>query len=286
VRVFLAVARTGQLTAAASRLGIDVSTVSRRIDRLEEQLGVHLFDRRREGTVATAAAEAMLPAAEDMERKLAEFAAAVDAVEATAEGVVRLSVPPGIATAFVAPALARFHERYPRVIVELDVGMAHVDLTRRDADLALRGSRPRSGDLIATRLTAAQLLPIASPAYAAALGRLGAWTDARWIGWGPEMAGLPGPRWLAAHAPDVVPVLRTSHLTTQLAAAAGGVGILLASEPFREAYGLAKVAIARRLQPAWDALPVEELWLVGHKALRTVPRIAALFEFLVENARR
>ncbi|HVY46249.1 MAG TPA: LysR family transcriptional regulator, partial [Minicystis sp.] len=111
VRVFLAVARAGQLAGAAARLGLDVSTVSRRIDRLEAELGVHLFDRTREGTVVTAAAEAMLPGAEDMERGLAEFAAAVDAVEATAEGVVRLTAPPGVADAFVAPLLARFHAK-------------------------------------------------------------------------------------------------------------------------------------------------------------------------------
>src|SRR5438046_6876406 len=74
VRVFLAVARAGQLAGAAARLGLDVSTVTRRLDRLETELAVHLFDRTRDGTVATAAAEAMLPAAEDMERGLAQFA--------------------------------------------------------------------------------------------------------------------------------------------------------------------------------------------------------------------
>src|SRR5262245_62677359 len=85
VRVFLAVARAGQLAAAAARLGLDVSTVSRRLDRLEAELAVHLFDRTREGTLATAAAEALLPAAEDMERAQARFATAVDGVETVAE---------------------------------------------------------------------------------------------------------------------------------------------------------------------------------------------------------
>src|SRR5437899_5249234 len=119
VRVFLAVARAGQLAGAAARLGLDISTVSRRIDRLESELGVHLFDRTRDGTIATAAAEAMLPAAEDMERGLALFAAAVDAIETVAEGSVRLTAPPGVADSFIAPLLARFHQRYPRVVVEL-----------------------------------------------------------------------------------------------------------------------------------------------------------------------
>src|SRR5215467_5859904 len=232
VRVFLAVARAGQLAGAAARLGLDVSTVSRRIDRLEAELGVHLFDRTRDGTVATAAAEAMLPAAEDMERGLAQFAAAVDAIETTAEGVVRLTAPPGIADGFVAPLLARFRQRFPRVVVELDASVGYADLTRREADLALRASRPKSGDLIAVKLAATQAIPMTSPEYAAEIGRLKRWSDARWITYGAELAHLPTARWIAEHA-GATPVLQTSQFMTQLAAAAAGVGVTLTSEVFR-----------------------------------------------------
>jgi DNA-binding transcriptional LysR family regulator len=282
VRVFLAVARAGQLAGAASRLGLDVSTVSRRLDRLEAELGVHLFDRTREGTVATAAAEAMLPAAEDMERGLAQFAAAVDAVETTAEGVVRLTAPPGLADAFIAPLLARFARRFPRVAVELDASVGYADLTRRDADLALRATRPRSGDLIAVRLVSTPSLPMTSPAYAAELGRLKRWSDARWIGYAADLAQIPTARWVNERT-GAAPVLRTSHFPSQVAAAVAGVGVMLASEPFRFVRRIVPIAISRVLQPDWDALPVEELWLVGHRALRTVPRIAALWDFLAEH---
>jgi DNA-binding transcriptional LysR family regulator len=282
VRVFLAVARAGQLAGAAARLGLDVSTVSRRIDRLEDELGVHLFDRTRDGTVVTAAAEAMLPAAEDMERGLAQFAAAVDAVETTAEGVVRLTAPPGLADGFVVPLLARFRARFPRVVVELDASIGYADLTRREADVALRASRPRSGDLIAVKLVSTRALPLTSPAYAAELGRLRRWSDARWITYGAELGHVPTARWVTEHA-GTAPVLRTSHFTSQLAAAAAGIGITLASEPFRFVRRIVPVAISRALQPSWDALPVEDLWLVGHRALRTVPRIAALWDFLAEH---
>jgi DNA-binding transcriptional LysR family regulator len=282
VRVFLAVARAGQLAGAAARLGLDVSTVSRRLDRLEDELGVHLFDRTREGTIATAAAEAMLPAAEDMERGLAQFAAAVDAVETTAEGVVRLTAPPGLADAFIAPLLGRFRERFPRVVVELDASIGYADLTRREADLALRGTRPRSGDLLAVKLVATRALPMTSPAYAAELGRLRRWRDARWITYAADLAHIPTARWVSEHA-GVAPVLRTSHFSSQIAAAAAGVGVTLASEPYRFVRPLAVVAIARALQPSWDTLPVEDLWLVGHRALRTVPRVAALWDFLAEH---
>lgn len=282
VRVFLAVARAGQLAGAAARLGLDVSTVSRRIDRLESELGVHLFDRTRDGTVPTAAAEAMLPAAEDMERGLAQFAAAVDAVETIAEGMVRLTAPPGLADAFVAPLLARFLQRYPRVVVELDASVGYADLTRREADLALRATRPRAGDLIAVKLVATPALPLTSPAYAAELGRLKRWSDARWIGYTAELSQIPTARWVNDRAGGPL-ALRTAHFPSQIAAAAAGVGVMLATEPFRFVRNLVPVSISRALQPDWDTLPVEELWLVGHRALRTVPRIAALWDFLAEH---
>lgn len=283
VRVFLAVARAGQLAGAAARLGLDVSTVSRRLDRLEGELGVHLFDRTRDGTVPTAAAEAMLLAAEDMERGLAQFAAAVDAIETTAEGTVRLTAPPGIADSFVAPLLARFHQRFPRVIVELDVSIGYADLTRREADVALRAQRPRSGDLVTTRLVSTRSLPMTSPEYAAELGKLKRWTDARWITWGADLMHLPTGCWLTEQLAGATPVLRTSHFASQLAAAAAGLGVALASEPFRHVHRLVPVAHARGLQASIDALPVEDIWLVGHRAMRTVPRIAALWEFLAES---
>ncbi len=283
VRVFLAVARAGQLSGAAARLGLDVSTVSRRLDRLEVELGIHLFDRTREGTVPTAAAEAMVAAAEDMERGLAQFAAAVDAVETVAEGLVRVTAPPGLADAFVAPLLARFRERFPHVTVELDASIGYADLTRREADLALRSMRPRSGDLVAVKLLAIRSLPMTAPEYATELGKLRRFTDARWITWAADLAHIPTARWFTEHVAGAVPVLRTSHFASQLTAAAAGLGVALAPQPYRAVHRLVEVKVSRALQPSWQALPVEELWLVGHRALRTVPRIAALWDFLADN---
>lgn len=284
VRVFLAVARAGQLAGAASRLGLDVSTVSRRLDRLEAELGgVHLFDRTREGTLPTHAAEALLPAAEEMEHAMGRFAQAADAVETRPEGVVRLTVPPGLADSFIAPWLVTFHARFPQVVVELDASIGYADLTRREADLALRANRPRGGDLIAVRLIQTQAVPVTSPAYAAELGRLRRWDAARWITWAAGLMHIPTGRWMADHLRGITPVLRTSHFGSQLAAAEAGLGVMLASEPFCGVRALVPVQVARALRPSWEALPVEELWLVGHRALRAVPRVAAVWDFLVER---
>lgn len=282
VRLFLAIARGGSLVDAAARLGLDVSTVSRRLDRLEDALGAHLFDRTRDGTLATALAEQMLPHAEEMELGVHRFAAAGAQVETAVEGVVRLTVPPGVADAFVAPLLVELHARHPRLVVELDASIGYADLTRREADLALRTTRPTSGDLIVTRVISTRSEPMTSRAYAAELGRLRRLDDARWIDWGADLAHLPTARWLREHGPAIAPVLRTSHFASALAAARAGLGVVLASEPYRLT-GLVPVTPSRALAAAWRALPVEQLWLVGHRALRHVPRVAAVWEFLLER---
>lgn len=282
VRVFLDVARTGRLAAAAERTGLDVSTVSRRLDRLEAELGLTLFERTTTGALLTAAGEKLVPAAEDMGRALGELGVALDAVEAEAEGVVRLTAPPGVADVFVAPALVRFHARHPRVRVDLDASVGYADLTRGEADLALRVRRPERGDLLAQRLVTTRSLPATAPAYAAELGTLRALDDARWIAWGHDLAQIPEARWIAAHV-GAPPVLRTSSFSAQLAAATTGLGLVLAPEPYLPRFGLAAVRPGRKLAAAWAALPIGELWLVGHVALRRVPRVAALWQFVVDE---
>lgn len=282
VRLFLAVAREGSLAGAAARLDVDVSTVSRRLDRLEEELGSPLFDRSRDGTSPTVLAEQMLPHAEEMELAAARFGAAGAVVETEVVGTVRLTVPPGIADAFVAPALVRLHERHPQLVVELDASVGYADLTRREADLAIRSTRPTSGDLVSVKLLTARAVPLASPSYARALGKLRRLEDARWITWDRDLAHLPDAVWLRRHGPDIAPVFRTSHFASQLAAARAGLGVVMGAEPYRRT-GLVEIAHARSLDAAWNDLPMGTAWLVGHRALRHVPRIEAVWSFVLEE---
>lgn len=285
VRAFLAIARTGRLAGAAARIGLDVSTMSRRLDRLEDELGLTLFERSPSGVIATAAGERLIPAAEEMARALGELGVALDAVEAEAEGVVRLTAPPGVADVFVAPALVRFHARHPRVRIDLDASVGYADLTRGEADLALRTRRPARGDLIAQKLVTTRSIPASAPAYVEALGAVRAVDDVRWIAWGHDLAQIPEARWLAAHV-TAPPILRTSAFSAQLNAAASGLGAMLAPEPYLARFGLAPLRRGRGLAAAWDALPSGDLWLVGHVALRRVPRIAVLWQFIVEELTR
>jgi len=286
VKVFLAAHRERTLAGAAARLGVDASTVSRRLTAFEEAVGAALFDRTREGLVPTAAADQILPVAEEIGAAALRLTRAAEQLEAEPEGVVRLTCVPGLSDAFVVPQLARLHARYPRLRLDLDASTAVADLSRGEADLAIRLVRPAGGDLVVTRLMQLPHAVLAAPDYAASLGTLTDPGKARWIDWSRERSHLPAARWLAEHAPGVEPVVRVSSMAALLAAAASGLGAAVLPRPYMTVLGLSRVPLGGALAAAEQALPNEDVWLVGHRALRDVPRVAAVWQFLLEAVKR
>ena len=281
VRMFLALYRERTLAGAAARVGLDASTLSRRLAALEESLGARLFDRTREGLVPTDGAERLLESAEEMASAHARFSRDAAAFEREAEGVVRLSVPPGVADAFVAPALVRLRRKHPRIRIELDASVRYVDLTRREADLAIRTTRPQSGDLVVLKLAEHRWTPMVSAARAKKMEPLRSWSDVDWIAWGEELAHLPAAQWVRKHAERADVVLRTSHFSAQVAAVEAGLGAALLPRIYARVAKVAPAPWAKSLAPSVAELPPNESWLVGHRALRGVPRVAAVWSFLV-----
>src|SRR5262249_23221185 len=159
---------------------------------------------------------------------------------------------------------------HPALRIEIDPGEAVLDLTRREADIAVRTARPARGDLVATRLMQLSWIAAAAPQVARSLGTLRSWTDARWIGWGERFSSIAPARWPAAQR-GVEPVVRTDSLLLQLALARNGAGVALVPEPSAEHYGLAPVKISAALRETAGAWPSNELFLVTHRALRHVP---------------
>lgn len=286
VRIFLAAHRNKSFSAAAERLRVDVSTVSRRVAAFEASLDRQLFQRTRDGLIPTRAAERVLQAAEAMEIAHARLTREASPGSGEVEGVVRLSVAPGMADVFVAPSLVRLRARHPRIVIELDAATAPRDIARREADLALRSVKPRGAELVAARLGSAVWLPAASPSQVAAWGPVASWNDVPWIGWDRDMANLSPARWLARHAPRAGVVLRTSAFNAQLAAAEAGLGAVLMPLPYVRARALALVRHGRALKESVAACPSDDLWLVGHRVLRREPRIDAVWSFLSEELRR
>lgn len=279
-RVLLVLHRERSLKKAASTLGIDAATVGRRLDALEVALDLHLFDRGPDGVRPTSAADELLPLAEDLERAALSLARVRAGIESTPEGLVRITAPPGIADHLLAPLLPRLVARYPALRIEIDASVGYADLTRREADLALRGVRPTSGDLVAQKLGSASVAPHVSAALAKKLGRVRAFDELSWITWGEDLAHLPDARWLALHVPKESITLRTSAMGTQIAAAQAGLGAVFVPSAFRRSTGLVPVAFGPAAREALSELPISDLWLVGHAAYRRVPRIAVVWELL------
>lgn len=286
VRLFLALCRARTVGSAAQALGVDASTVSRRLVALEEILAATLFERSRDGITATKAAEDLLPVAEEIEQVMMRFTNAAEGLEREVTGLVRMTCPPDVAEVIVAPLLRDLLAAHPGLRVELEPGEAVLDLTRREADIALRTVRPTRGDLVVTRLAQVRWVLVAAPKLAKQLGTLRAWTDAPWVSWGERLANIKPARWVTKHAHPADPVVRSDSLLVQLAVVAQGVGVALVPEPSVEHYRLTPVKIAPALREAAEEWPTDELFLVTHRALRDVPRVRAVWDLLLERTGR
>jgi len=282
--MFLALCRSATVGGAARKLGVDASTVSRRLVLLEGSLKATLFDRGRDGVTPTKAAEDLMPVAEEMEAVVGRFTTAAEGLEREVSGLVRITCPPDVAQVIVAPLLRDLRARHPALRFHLDPGEVVLDLTRRQADLGLRTVRPMSGDLIVTRLTTMTWVVAAVPALANELGTLRRWTDAPWVGWGEGLSHVAPARWYAKHVASEHAV-RSDSLGVQLASVTAGIGVALVPAPSLSHFGLVPIKVATKLRADTASYPVDDLFLVTHRALRDVPRIRAVWDGLVDRFR-
>src|SRR5436309_6783473 len=148
---FLAVARSGSLTEAARELKTSPATVGRRVTALEGNLGARLFDRQQTGYTLTASGEAIRVKAETVEEAILAVEREALGRDLQATGKVRLAASDDVAAHIVAPHLDEFQRSYPGISLDIIARMDLVNLTRREADIALRGTRPAQGDFIVRR---------------------------------------------------------------------------------------------------------------------------------------
>jgi DNA-binding transcriptional LysR family regulator len=170
LRVFLAVARAGQILGAARRLSLNHATVARQLDALEAGLGTMLVERGPTGCTLTAAGERLAATAERMEAEALAAEAELAEGGSGVSGTVRVGAPDGLGNYFLAPELARLASLHPGLVVELVPLPRTFSLSKREADVAIGLERPARGRLVATKLTDYTLGVYATRDYLAAHG--------------------------------------------------------------------------------------------------------------------
>ncbi|MEM6368714.1 MAG: LysR family transcriptional regulator [Myxococcota bacterium] len=281
--LLLALVRAGSMAKAAAALGVNTSTVGRRLDALETSLGLRLFDRRTEGVTPSAAAERLLPYAERLEAAAHGLVMEAKGFEQAPEGLVRVSMPPGLADHIIAPRLGALRARFPKLTVELLSSTAYADLERREAELAVRAKRPERGDLVARKIGDLPVGLMASPSLVAQVERLEDLNQVQWLTWNEAMLHIPTGAWVKSVVPEDRICMRSNSVSALVEAARAGLGVMLLNPLFHGVAGLAPLPLHPELQARLPSLPVDTGWLVGHAALREVPRVDAVWRFLLET---
>lgn len=280
---FLAVARTGRLTAGAQRLGVDHTTLSRRIAALETALKARLFDRSPQGYALTAHGERLLVRAEAMESLMLSAQAEVGEADLSVSGVVRIGAPEGFGSYFLAPRLPELAERHPELEIQLVAIPGVLSLSKREADVAIALSAPREGRLISRKLTDYTLSLYGAPSYLDARPSLKSRADMgnhRFIGYIEELLYAPELDYMEAPDVDIRVAFKSSNLIAQLQACVAGAG--LAVIPDFVAHGRPYL---RRVLADQVGL-TREFHLVVHADLKSVARVRAVTDFISEAVRK
>ena len=286
LRLVLAVHRAASLTNAAARLNVDHSTAFRRLKALETRLGVRLFERLSGGVYqATEAGQRMAYAAERMEDEALALDRALTGSDHRLSGRLRVTSSETLAYSRLTRHLAAFREAHPGVVVELATDNRVLNLSRREADVALRPVRPREGDLWGRRLAQVAWGFYAAPQYLAGhdgpLRHADELANHALIGWEYGTTALQAAEWLSRAAPQEAFVYRSNSLVNQLVAARAGIGLALLPCYLGDSDG-GVVRAAPEPVPDLEG----ELWIVAHADLKGTARVRAFFEVVGDGLAR
>jgi DNA-binding transcriptional LysR family regulator len=272
LRFFAELARRGSLSETSRRLKADHSTVGRRIASLEAALGLKLFDRMPRGYVLTEHGVRLAEQVARVEEAIFSVERTAAGAAETISGRVCISAPRALASHWLVPRLAPLRQRYPSLELDVVGETGPANLAQREADIALRLSRPTSDALIARKLGELRYGLYGARAY------LDATPEADWqfLGYDEALADVPQQRWLDAYVAGRSFAMRSNDLASLVSAARAGIG--LAAVPHALAAGdLVCVAEA--------AEAIRTLWMLVHPDLRRAGRVRVTMDYLGEITR-
>ena len=282
LKFFLAVARSGQLTTAAKGLKVDNATVARRIRALELALDAQLFDRNPKGYSLTEVGQRLLPSAEAMETSTLEAQAQVQGRDESLEGVVRLGAPDGFGSIFLAPRIHKLARRHPKLELQL-VAMPRIfSLSKREADLSIAVTRPKSGRLMVVKLTDYHLHLYASSDYLKAnppITQLEDLSQQTMIGYISDLIFDPKLDYMPILGRKVVPQISSTNLIAQLQATLAGAGVCILPD-FMAGEQSALQPVLRK-----DFSLTRTFWIVSHENTASLRRIRETIDFIRSEVR-
>lgn len=277
LRIFLAIARGGQIARAARALSLDATTIGRRLRKLEADLGQRLFEQTRDGQSLTQAGERLLAQVEAMQ-------AAADAIgepggTSGLSGTLRISVSEGFGTGYLSPRISDFAAQHPGLTIDLAANSGFLSPSRRETDIAILLARPRAGQVVASRLTDYTLGFYASADYLTAEGEprdLAAVRTRTLVGYVPDLLYAPELRYLDGLDEDLIARIRSTSINAQaqMIRAGAGIGILprfIGDADAQLRRIVAGVAIRR------------SFWLVTHRDNQRLGRIEAFKRWIAER---
>ncbi len=278
LRFFLALHRNNNLARAAAELKVNATTVGRRLSALEEQVGARLFDRTPDGYIPTSAGVELVNHAERMEAEALGAERRLSGADTRLEGSVRVSVTEMLATRFIASHLRAFHAKHPGITLELTCTNRSINLTRREADVALRLSRPKEDNVITKRIAQIDLSLYAAGVYSLDCGipedaekslkghRVLMFADSR--------AFNIENQWLEERLDGATIAFRSDSVSSIYAAATSGLGIALLPRSVAE-----RDSTLVRVRTTTSPTP-REVWQTIHTDMRNNARVRAVTEFL------
>lgn len=277
VQSFLTVVHAGSVSAAAGELKVNHSTVLRRLGALEDAFATRLFDRLPTGYALTEAGQ-------DLAEKLTGVNEQIDAAhreligqDVEIRGTIRVMSPETLVRGMLMPLISSFCARYPAVQIQLVVGSHTPNLTRREADVAIREADPPSETLIARYIGCVQTALYASKDYLASLPAGATSDDYRWVAPDDLLLHLPASRWMQRRIDPSRIALKADSLGALVDAVCCGIGVGKLLCPLAD-----RQAELVQLAPPDPELDMK-LWILTHPDLRKVARIRAFTSFMLEE---
>ena len=278
LRIFLALHRGRSIREAAKTLNVSHSTVSRRLASMEQELEVTLFIRGTEGLMASAMADLMLERAERIEAEIIGLERDVRGRDAELSGLLRITMPPPFAQGMIMKHLAIFADNYPDIDLQIICSYELADMSRQDADIAIRFQDEPDAHLFGRRLPAFGATVYATPDYIEKHTFTGNNPTARWIGWGD---GNYAPDWLVKSKFSACKVRHNmADMSAQQAAAGAGMGMVflpcIMGDPDPDLVRVPDSGVIRERSG----------WVLTHPDLKTTERVRVCVRFIVDAIRQ